>query len=66
MGAITRGIRLYNVWAGDGDPVASPEFGVTVEDWSGRLVAVMSIDETSNKFSKPWDSGFSARSDMRN
>jgi hypothetical protein len=65
VGAITRGIKLYNVWAGDGDPVASVEFGVTVENWGGRLVAVMTIDETSNKFSKPWDSGFSVRSDMR-
>jgi len=65
VGAITRGIKLYNVWAGDGDPVASVEFGVTVEDWGGRLVAVMTIDETSNKFGKPWDSGFSSRSDMR-
>jgi len=65
VGAITRGIKLYNVWSGDGDPVASTEFGVTVEDWGGRLVAVMTIDETSDKFGKPWDSGFSVRSDMR-
>ena len=66
MGAITRGIKIYNVWNGDGDPVASVEFGVTVEDWGGRLVAVMTIDESDNKMSKKWDSGFSTKSDMRN
>ncbi len=64
MGSITRGIRLYNVWAGDGDPVASVEFGVTVENWGGRLVSIMTIDEKNDKFALKWDSGLSSSSRM--
>ncbi len=63
--SITRGLRFYNVWAGDGAPVASEEFGVTVEDWGGRSVAILTIDEKSNKLAEKWDSGFTSKSDMR-
>ncbi len=62
---ITRGLRFYNVWAGTGTPVANPALGITVEDWNGTSVAIMTIDETSNKLAEKWDTGFTSKSDMR-
>ncbi len=65
MAVTTRGLRFYNVWAGDGVPVANPALGITVEDWNGTSVAIMTIDETSNKLAEKWDTGFTSKSDMR-
>ncbi len=55
--SITRGLRFYNVWAGAGAPVENPALGITVEDWNGTSVAIMTIDETSNKLADKWDTG---------
>ncbi len=65
MGRITRGIIIYDVWAGSGAPVANPEYGITVETWASRDVAIMTITEDGNKFAKPWDTGYNSRTDMR-
>jgi hypothetical protein len=63
--AVTRAIKIYDVWAGEGSPVASEYHGVTVETWGGRNVAIMTISEGGTRLGADWDSGFNEKSDMR-
>lgn len=65
MARVIRGVKVYDLWSNAGDPVSSPSLGITIETLNGRSVAVMTFDEDGKKLSASWDSGYTAKSDMR-
>lgn len=65
MARVTRGIVIYDVWVGAGDPVPNPTYNITVEDWGGRIVAVMTITEDDFYLTEVWDNGYKQSVDMR-
>lgn len=62
---IERGIRVFGIWAGDGDPSAIPELNITIEDWNGVNTAVMTLVESDGFFSDSYDGSSTESIDMR-
>lgn len=62
---IETGIKIYGIWAGDGEPVAFPDLHISIEDWNGVDTAVMTLKESDGLFGEDYDGSSTEAVDMR-